>query len=76
VFGEVHTPARQIMHRRFANELDEPSNGNLAGFSGSLVDVQITGGEAVPYSNITLTFGGSASSHFGHQPLHGVVTPQ
>jgi len=42
------------MHRRFANELDEPSNGNLAGFSGSLVDVQITGGEAVPYSNITL----------------------
>lgn len=49
-------------------------NGNLAGFSGSPVTVQVTGGSEVPYSNIALTFGGGAVSHFGDQPFHGVVT--
>ena len=29
---------------------------------------------AVKYSNVTLTFGSPASSHFGSQPVHGVVT--
>jgi hypothetical protein len=50
------------------------SNGNVAGFSGSPVDVQVTGGNALPESNLTLTFGGAAAAHFGDQPLHGVVT--
>jgi hypothetical protein len=49
-------------------------NGNLAGFSGSPVDVEVTGGGATPFSNIALTFGGGAISHFGDQPFHGVVT--
>jgi hypothetical protein len=49
-------------------------NGNLAGFSGSPVTVQISGGSAVPFSNISLTFGGAAVGHFGDQPFHGVVT--
>jgi hypothetical protein len=49
-------------------------NGNLAGFSGSAIDVQITGGNAVPASNIALTFSGGAAGHFGGQPLHGPVT--
>lgn len=49
-------------------------NGNLAGFSGSPITVQVTGGSAVPFSNIALTFGGGAVSHFGDQPFHGVVT--
>lgn len=48
-------------------------NGNLAGFSGSPVTVQVTGGSAIPFSNISLTFGGGAIMHFGDQPLHGVV---
>ena len=48
-------------------------NGNLAPFSGSLVTVQVTGGSAVPFENITVTFGGAAVMHFGDQPFHGVV---
>lgn len=49
-------------------------NGNPAGFSGSPVTVQVTGGSAVAFSNITLTFGGGAVMHLGDQPFHGVVT--
>jgi hypothetical protein len=50
------------------------ANGNLAGFSGSPVLVEVTGGSAIPFSNISLTFGGGAVGHFGDQPFHGVVT--
>jgi hypothetical protein len=50
------------------------SNGNLAGFSGSTVDIQATGGSAVQFSNVAVTFGGASAAHFGDQPLHGVVT--
>ena len=49
------------------------SNGNLAGFSGSPVDIQVTGGSSLPYSNLAVTFGGAAAAHFGDQPVHGVV---
>ena len=49
-------------------------NGSAAGFSGSRVDVEITGGTLVPMSNARLTFGGGAVGHFGDQPLDGVVT--
>lgn len=52
------------------------SNGNLAGFSGSTVTVKVTGGNAISFSNITLTFEDGAVAHFGDQPLHGVVTPR
>ena len=52
------------------------ANGNLAAFSGSPVVVQVTGGSAVPFENIAVTFGGAAVSHFGDQPFHGVVTQQ
>lgn len=49
-------------------------NGNLAGFSGSPVDVVITGGNALEFSNIAITFGGAAVAHFGSEPIEGVVT--
>ena len=52
------------------------SNGNLAGFTGSTVDIQATGGSAVQFSNVAVTFGGASTAHFGDQPLHGVVTDQ
>ncbi|MFZ0663056.1 MAG: hypothetical protein WAM66_10225 [Acidobacteriaceae bacterium] len=35
--------------------------------------VQITGGNAVPFSNIAVAFGSPADTHFGTAPLHGVV---
>jgi hypothetical protein len=50
------------------------SNGSLAGFSGSPVNIQISGGSEIQTSNIALLFGGPATSHFGDQPFHGVVT--
>lgn len=50
------------------------SNGNLAGFSESLVQIEVTGGGALPFSNVTVTFGGAAAAHFGDLPLDGVVT--
>ena len=52
------------------------SNGNLAGFSGSNVTVDVTGGNTVAYSNISVRFAGGAVGHFGDQPLHGVVSPR
>lgn len=50
------------------------SNGALAGFSGSPVDVEITRGSGVRLSNIKLLFGGPSAGHFGSEPVHGVVT--
>ena len=47
-------------------------NGNGM-FAGSGIDICITGGNAVPYSNVTLTFLGPATMHFGVQAIHGVV---
>ena len=52
------------------------SNGSLAGFSGSSVQVDITGGTAVQYSNIKVTFAGAAAGHFGPQQLDGVVVTE
>jgi hypothetical protein len=49
-------------------------NGNLAGFSGSPIQVDLTGGTSVQFSNVAVTFGDPATAHFGDQPFHGVVT--
>ncbi len=49
------------------------SNGAVAAFSGSHLDVDITGGPAIALSNVKLTFGGAAIAHFGDQPIEGVV---
>jgi hypothetical protein len=56
-------------------------NGQIAPFESnppvSTLQVCVTGGNDVPYSvtnsNITLVFGGPATTHFGPQALHGVV---
>ena len=51
-------------------------NGGFAGFTGSPVTVDITGGSAVAFSNIAITFGGGAASHFGTGTIKGVVTKE
>lgn len=51
-------------------------NGTKAGFSGSPVTIEVTGGQDVPHSNVSITFGGGAIGHFGSEPLDGVVTEQ
>lgn len=55
-------------------------NGSLAPFEPkppmpltSTLQIDITGGDLVPYSNVTLTFGGNAVKHFGSNPIAGVV---
>jgi hypothetical protein len=50
------------------------TNGAVAPFSGSPVQVDITGGGLVRFSNIQLTFLGVAIEHFGPQPYDGIVT--
>jgi hypothetical protein len=50
------------------------SQGNLMGASGSVVTVTVTGGTALPYSNVAVTFSQAAVVHFGSLPYHGVVT--
>lgn len=37
------------------------------------LQVCVTGGDQVPYSNVTLVFVGPATMHFGTQAIHGVV---
>jgi hypothetical protein len=52
------------------------SNGNLV-FAGVPVEIEVTGGTAVAYSNVSVRFtGGGALSHFGAEALTGVVTPE
>jgi hypothetical protein len=56
-------------------------NGQIAPFEttppSSTLQVCITGGEEIAYtqpnSNVTLMFGGPATTHFGTQAFHGVV---
>lgn len=52
-------------------------NGLLAPFEtdppSSTLQVCVTGGNEVSFSNITLVFSGPAATHFGPQAIHGVV---
>jgi hypothetical protein len=49
-------------------------NGSPAPFGNlSPLTVCVLGGESVQYSNVTVTIGAPASSHFGTQAIHGVV---
>ena len=52
-------------------------NGSNAPFEtnppSSTLQVCVTGGTLIPYSNVTLVFGGPATTHFGPQAIHGVV---
>jgi hypothetical protein len=48
-------------------------NGAAAPYSGAPVQVDITGGGLVTFSNLALTFFGAAVDHFGPQPYDGVV---
>jgi hypothetical protein len=49
------------------------ANGSVTPYSGSIVRVDITGGNLIQYSNIKMTFFGAATDHFGPQPYEGVV---
>jgi hypothetical protein len=40
----------------------------------STLQIDVTGGSLVAFSNVTLTFGGAAATHFGSNPIAGVVS--
>jgi hypothetical protein len=42
--------------------------------TSSTMTIDITGGNLVPFSNITLTFAGDAAKHFGTDAIAGVVS--
>jgi hypothetical protein len=52
-------------------------NGSNALFEttppSTTLQVCVTGGDEVSYSNLSLVFGGPAVTHFGSQAIHGVV---
>jgi len=48
-------------------------NGGATTLDGSNLMICIQGGNAVEYSNISLTFGAPASGHFGAVAINGVV---
>lgn len=53
------------------------ANGNPAPFEAkgaSTLQVCLTGGAQVNFSNLTLVYTGPATGHFGPQAIHGVVT--
>lgn len=41
--------------------------------ASSTIEIQISGGNLIQFSNITVAFGGQAAKHFGPQPFAGVV---
>ena len=49
-------------------------NGSLAGFNGSPMTVELTGGTAMPFSNLSIVYFGDAANHFGSGTIKGVVT--
>jgi hypothetical protein len=49
------------------------ANGSVATYSNSLVRIDITGGDFLRFSNMKLTFFGTAVEHFGPQPYDGLV---
>jgi hypothetical protein len=50
------------------------ANGGVAPFGiANTLQIDIVGGTVVAFSNIKLTFGGNAVSHFGAQPVAGIV---
>lgn len=49
------------------------ANGSVTSYSNSPIDVDITGGNLIRFSNMKLTFFGDAVGHFGPQAYDGVV---
>jgi hypothetical protein len=66
--GDVTKLANGI---RITGTATATGSGNPAFVSPLQID--ITGGSAVQFSNVSLTFSGAAAAHFGTAPLNGVV---
>jgi hypothetical protein len=49
------------------------ANGSATPYSSAPIEVEITGGNVLQFSNMKVTFLGVAIEHFGSQPYDGVV---
>jgi hypothetical protein len=72
--GNPPTTGRFVLN----GHADITGNGSPAPFSKdgtvlSPLQVCVTGGTEVEFSNVTLVLGAPATGHFGLQPIHGVV---
>jgi len=73
----ANSPATTAAGVVIAGTATTTGNGGPASFESkgaSTVQVCITGGSEVQFSNISLVYTGPATGHFGPQPIHGVVT--
>ncbi|HTK29057.1 MAG TPA: hypothetical protein VL309_05875 [Vicinamibacterales bacterium] len=60
---------------RLAGAAALTGNGSTPPFgTSSSLQVDVTGGNLVEFSNVALTFSGDAQKHFGANPIAGVVT--
>ena len=74
----VNNPATTNPGFMVTGMADITANGGPAPFSKgdtvlSTLQVCVSGGSDVPFSNVTLVFGAPASGHFGSQAINGVV---
>lgn len=73
----ANTPATTGPGIAVTGAVETAGNGSPAPFESkgsSTLQVCITGGSTVSFSNLTIVYTGPATSHFGPQPIHGVVT--
>lgn len=73
----ANTPATGATGVVISGTAPTTGNGGPAAFEAkgpSNIQVCITGGSLVAFSNMTLVYTGPATGHFGSQPIHGGVT--
>jgi hypothetical protein len=72
----ANSPATTVPGFMVMGPVSITGNGSSASFEAkgpSTLQVCINGGTEVQFSNVTLVLSGPATSHFGGQPIHGVV---
>jgi hypothetical protein len=72
----ANSPATTVPGVVISSTATTSANGGPAPFDSkgaSSLQVCITGGSEVEFSNLTMVYTGPASGHFGTQPIHGVV---
>jgi hypothetical protein len=72
----ANSPATTVSGLVVTGTAPTTANGGPSPFdptSISTLQICIMGGSGVSFSNVTLVYKGPATSHFGAQPIHGVV---
>ena len=72
----ANSPATTVSGLVVTGTATTTGNGSPAAFESngsSKIQFCIMGGSEVSYSNVTLVYSGPATTHFGSQPIHGVV---